>query len=81
MKHCPCCGEELKKGHIYSGRRVRWTEADRDFAGLLNEADGEFNLRTTVTGWQGAWEGFPHPGYYCPACELILLPQKEDETL
>lgn len=81
MKHCPCCGEALEKGAVFSGRRIRWTTTERDFGGFLNEMDGEFLLKTPASLWTSVWDGFPYPGYYCSACELILLPQKEDDEV
>jgi len=81
MKTCPCCGAGLVKGSILSPHRIRWTTTDRDFGGFLNEADGEFLLKRGKSFWKGLYDGFPYPGYYCPACDLILLPQKEDDEL
>ena len=75
MKNCPCCGVELAKGAIYSPHRIRWTTTDRDFAGILNEADGEFLLKRGKSFWEGLYDGFmSSAGSFLTEAEKEMLP-------
>lgn len=76
MGVCPFCGGALQSGFVQSGQRICWlTEAQRG-AHVPNEQNGEFYLHGS-----GFWSGSACPAQYCPVCQLILLPQKEDEPL
>ena len=73
MKNCPCCGGELQTGYARAGQRIAWKK-DEDYGlNVAKKVDGEFYLRGSTY-----WNGAVCPGFYCPDCDLILLPQKED---
>ena len=76
MKACPNCGGALQKGYVRTGQRICWKNHEFYGFNLPEKEDGEFFLRGS-----GLWDGSSCPGYYCSDCELILLPQKEDEEL
>ena len=71
-KTCPYCGQALEKGFVQSGQRICWLKEKQSGAHLPSGAAGEFYLRGS-----GLWQGSACPGYYCPRCGLILLPQKD----
>ena len=75
-KNCPCCGGELQSGFIQSGQRICWKQEQADGVHLPDKENGEFYLRGS-----GMWKGSACPGFYCPDCQLILLPQKEENHL
>ena len=76
MKVCPICSRELDVGFARTGQRIAWKKHEYYGFNSAEKDEGEFYLRGS-----GLWNGSSCPGYYCPACDLILLPQKEDETI
>ena len=75
MKNCPCCGGPLRSGYVRTGQRLVWKEEEGGF-NLPKKGTGEFYLRGSTF-----WDGSAGPGFYCSACDLILLPQKEEERI
>lgn len=73
MQKCPCCGGVLQQGFARTGQRISWKKRENGL-NVPKQEDGEFYLLGT-----GLWNGSVCPGFYCPDCDLILLPQKEDD--
>ena len=73
---CPRCGGELQTGYARTGQKIAWKKHEDYGLNIPEKENGEFYLRGSTF-----WNGSACPGFYCPVCEFILLPQKEeDET-
>lgn len=70
--YCPKCGEEMKKGYIYSPRQIIWTEK-----GKSKIFDYDFDSETLVGVSVFKWKKVA--AYRCKDCKIATF--EYDETI